>query len=383
MERSVEKLHNPVIYIMDGSIDITGAFICARNEAKILRNEVDVVMVLPETTKISDEHLVDFKKVVRLPIVNIRKSLLSLITYFPALVIASWRLKKMMKYDGCDNLQINDFYLMHGVVVCMFGFKGRLVTWVRIDPRRFGSLFSRLWLGLGYRYSNHVVAVSRFIQELLPQSPKTRLVYDPVYIRGTDETAYSERARHSVRRLVYIGNYIEGKGQQYAIAAFLQVAMKYSDVQLHFYGGDMGLEKNLAFRKRLEMQAASSPYCDRILFHDYVNDIESVLGGAFAALNFSESESFSLSCLEASHHGLPVIATRSGGPQEIVEDQRTGLLVNTGDVGAMRDAIEVLLKDKEIAKEMGRNGARHVARKFSEDAFRKNIHSIFGWGNFS
>ena len=371
------EFSHPIIYIVDASIDITGAFVCARNEAKLLRDEVDVVIVLPSNTRIKKENLVGFKKVIYLPIVNIRKSLKSLILYLPILIYSSWKLKKYMKHDGCENLQLNDFYLMHGVLARFFGFRGNMVTWVRINPRKYGSFLSKIWLKLGYQYSNSMVAVSHFILDLLPDSKKNRLIYDPVYMREITGQKYEHRSADEMRKLIYIGNYIEGKGQQYAIEAFTQIADKYPDVQLHFYGGDMGLDKNRAFRQRLKGQAATSSYEDRIYFHDFVNDIGSVFEDAYAALNFSDSESFSLSCLEASYHGIPLVATRSGGPQEIIEHKVTGLLVDVSNIEMMSDAIEKLLKDEILAKEMGEKATIYVKRKFSDKQFKQEIIDVF------
>ena len=367
----------PIIYIVDSSIGITGAFVCARNEAKLLRDEIDTVIVLSSSTQIKKEDLIDFKKVVYLPIMNIRKSFKRIIIYLPALMYSSWKLKRYMKDDDCENLQLNDFYLMHGVFSRFFGFKGNIVTWVRINPRKYGSFLSKIWLKLGYKYSNNIVAVSHFILDLLPDSKKNRLIYDPVYIRDFSEQKHDNRLVDETRNLIYIGNYIEGKGQQYAIEAFIQVAEKYPDVQLHFYGGDMGMDKNRAFRQRLKDQAAATPYVNRIYFHGFVDDVRFVFQDAYAALNFSDSESFSLSCLEASYYGVPLVATRSGGPQEIIEHKVTGLLVDISDVDMMSDAIEKLLKDEILAKEMGEKATIYVKRKFSDKQFKQEIIDVF------
>ena len=366
-----------IIYVVDASSDITGAFICARNEAKILRNKLDVVIVLPSNTQIKKEDLTNFKKVIYLPIFNIRKSLKRIIIYIPALIYASWKLKKYMKEDNCKNLQLNDFYLMHGVLVRLFGFRGNIVTWVRINPQKYGSFLSNIWLKLGYYYSNNMVAVSHFILDLLPESKKNRLIYDPVYMREPIGEKFEHRPNDDARKLIYIANYIKGKGQQYAIEAFAQVAGKYQDVQLHFYGGDMGLDKNRTFLQALKDQAAVTPCADRIYFHNFVDDIGSVFEDGYAALNFSDSESFSLSCLEASYYGLPVVATKSGGPQEIVEDGETGFLVGVADIDMMSDAIEKLLKDRILAKEMGEKATIRVNRKFSGTQFRQDIIDVF------
>jgi len=372
------QLKKPLVYIVDASTDITGAFICARNEARLLRDSADIAIVLPTSSRIGCEHLEDFHKVVRLPIINIRKSLPSLIAYLPALLYSGWRLSRHLKSVKCERLQINDFYLMHGIVARFFGFRGRLVTWVRIDPRRFGPLLSRIWLTLCFRYSSKVIAVSQFVLDLLPKSQKIKLIYDPVFLRSDTEGGARSYLSCRIRNLIYIGNYITGKGQQHAIAAFDGLAGGYPGVHLHFYGSDMGLEKNRIYHQTLEEQALVSLYADRIHFHGFVDDIDSVLKDGYVSLNLSESESFSLSCLEASYHGLPVVATKSGGPEEIIVDGETGFLVEKGDVDAMRRAIVKLLENEPMAMQMGAQGSLYVKENFSSERFTLDILEIYG-----
>lgn len=64
--------------------------------------------------------------------------------------------------------------------------------------------------------------------------------------------------------------------------------------------------------------------------------------------------------LEGAAHGLPVIASRTGGLQEVVDDGRTGLLVPPGDVPALRRALEELVGDPERRDRLGRAGAEAV-----------------------
>ncbi len=64
-------------------------------------------------------------------------------------------------------------------------------------------------------------------------------------------------------------------------------------------------------------------------------------------------ETFGLVILEAFAARLPVIGARSGGIPELVEDNRTGLLVDQGDVGGLCDAMRRLLLDGELRARMG------------------------------
>jgi len=364
---------NKCIYIIDASIDITGAFICVKNEAEILGDTIDFVLVLPENTKIKNENLKAFKKVIKLPIVNIRKSFLSILYYFPVLAYSSFKLKKMMQKDNCTYIQVNDYYLMHGVMIKIFGFKGKVITWVRIDPTRYGSFLSKYWLKYTYRYSDKVIAVSKFILDKLPIHPKNKLVYDAV----TSIKTQSNSSKVEIKKLVYISNYIKGKGQEYAIEAFGRIASKYNDVELHFYGGDMGLDKNRLFKNSLEKIAEQTPAKTSIFFHGFIKDIASILSDTCIALNFSESESFSMTCLEASSYAVPVIATKSGGPEEIIVDRKTGYLVDIGDIDAITSAIKTLLDDKALCGTMGKAGQDYVHKVFSQNKYKLKMEEVF------
>ena len=364
----------PMLYILDPSKDITGAFKCAKNEAHLLQNDFEVTLVLPSISKISNEDLKFFTKVIRLPIFDIRKSIWSILIYFPALFVSGWKLKVAMKRDGCQHLQVNDYYMMQGVVAHLFGYRGKIVTWVRIDPTRYGSFFSKYWLKYSYGVSDNIVAVSQFILEKLPASPKNKLLYDPV----SDEMSVNlDKNDHEIRKLIYIGNYTEGKGQQHAIKAFEIIAPEFDNIELHFYGGVIGLEKNQLYKNSLKVLSENTGYANRIFFHNFVKSTEAVLNDGYMALNFSESESFSLTCLEASHCGLSVVATRSGGPEEIIIDNETGYLVEKGDTETMVEAMKKLLLDSKKNKKFGESGALHVRKTFSPGSFRKNIKDLF------
>ncbi len=360
------------VYIIDSSVDITGAFICARNEAAILNDRYDFVLVLPRHSAVDEKELRGFKRVVRLPIVNIRKSVGSIIAYLPMLLISGYMLKKEMQKDGCGILQVNDFYMMQGVVAKLLGFKGAIHTWVRIDHRRYGSFLSKWWLEFSYRYGEKVVAMSKFIEDILPPSPKNTLIYDPYYTEKVHTRVFPNS-----QKVVYIANYIRGKGQQYAIDAFLRIAAKYPDASLHFYGGDMGLEKNRVYKHELEEQAKGS---SQIHFHGFVKSVGEPLGDATVALNFSDSESFSMTVLEAQAHGVATVATASGGPQEIIVEGETGLLVEVGNVDAMSAALDRVLGDPELCRSMGERAMEHIAAQFSPAKFRENIIELFEGG---
>jgi glycosyltransferase involved in cell wall biosynthesis len=82
----------------------------------------------------------------------------------------------------------------------------------------------------------------------------------------------------------------------------------------------------------------------------------------------SRREGFGVVAREALAHGRPVVATRAGGLPDAVRDGVNGLLVEPGDVPALRAALERLLGDAGLRERLGR-AAREDARALSWDGF--------------
>ncbi|MFO1361312.1 MAG: glycosyltransferase family 4 protein [Burkholderiales bacterium] len=76
-------------------------------------------------------------------------------------------------------------------------------------------------------------------------------------------------------------------------------------------------------------------------------------------------ETFGLAALEAFASGLPVIASRTGGLADLVEDGRTGLLVAPGSAGALRDALRWAHSHADALAQMGRNARATYERGYT------------------
>ena len=74
----------------------------------------------------------------------------------------------------------------------------------------------------------------------------------------------------------------------------------------------------------------------------------------------SRSEGFGVVCAEAMAHGKPVVASAVGGLAELVEHERTGLLVTPEDPEALRAAIDRLLEDSELRRRLGVSGRERI-----------------------
>jgi len=90
----------------------------------------------------------------------------------------------------------------------------------------------------------------------------------------------------------------------------------------------------------------------------------------------SLTESFGLVALEAMACGTPVVATRVGGLQTVVEDGESGLLVPPGDHAALAEAIEQLLMDHRLRTHLA-HGARDRAEHFTWQRVGDGIEALY------
>jgi len=359
------------IFLLDNSVAITGAYRSALAIAQAIEGEIDTVFVLPEAVALHSELASHGFHSYPLPMVEIGRSLRRLIAYLPMLVINGFRLRRMLSHERIDVLVVNDYYNLLPPVVRLMGWRGRIITIVRLLPAGQQPLLNRLWIASMRFASNRVVAVSNAVGNQLPIDVRADVLYFPVG-RGLERIPYippPAQDRESPVTFLYLANYIQGKGQLHALHAFARVSKAWPTARLRFVGGDMGLAKNAAYRAELASVAGNLGLNGRVEFDGSVEDVVASIQGADIILNFSESESFSHTCVEAGLLGRPVIATRCGGPEEIVEDGATGLLVPCGDVDLMAGAMQELVANPELRQQFGHAAWARTREHFGDTGF--------------
>ena len=304
---------------------------------------------------------------------EISRSWKNILLYIPCLFINYLRLRKIVKTERIDIIQVNDFYNLLGAAMKMFGYKGKLITYVRFLPSSLPKVLRRTWTWFARKYSYRVICVSDAVRKQMPGKENIIRIYNPVFW----EEKYDEPVPNETVKLLYPANYILGKGQGFAINAFDIAYKQNPKLKLKFVGGDMGLEKNRNKKNNLVKRVAELKIEAAVKFADFSNDIEKEIKDSDIVLNFSKSESFSMTCVEASYFGRAVIATRCGGPEEIIVHNKTGLLVKNQDVEEMATAILKLAGDRDKRIQFGNSGRQYVREKFNLETFKKEIFAVF------
>lgn len=116
--------------------------------------------------------------------------------------------------------------------------------------------------------------------------------------------------------------------------------------------------------------------CTRLLGRLPPGEIHELMAGLDVLVISSVQESFGLTAIEALSVETPVVATRCGGPSEIIRDGIDGRLVPVRDAQAMATAIGAMLSDPATAREQARAGRQRVERFFSAGAYVSAMEQV-------
>lgn len=103
----------------------------------------------------------------------------------------------------------------------------------------------------------------------------------------------------------------------------------------------------------------------RVAFTGYIDNIPTVLHSADIAVTSSRSEGLPFNVMEAMLCGLPVVASRVKGNEDLVQDGVTGFLCDRDNAKAYADAILRLANDADLKKKLGHNGQTLAAREYT------------------
>lgn len=117
---------------------------------------------------------------------------------------------------------------------------------------------------------------------------------------------------------------------------------------------------------------------DRVTLTGYRDDVASLMELMDVVVHASTSrEPFGMVLTEAMALGKPVVATRGGGPDDIVTDGETGVLVRPGSPSSLARAIRRLLTDPERSARMGARGAERVERHFRSETSARRVAEVY------
>jgi glycosyltransferase involved in cell wall biosynthesis len=162
--------------------------------------------------------------------------------------------------------------------------------------------------------------------------------------------------------LVYTGRLLRGKGLETLLEAFRGLSADEPQARLVFVGSGRG--ETLDVEAELRSDAAKAGLGHRIEFAGRVDDVESYLRAADVFVFPSRFEALGLSLIEAAACGLPAVGSRTGGIVDVIEDERSGLLVPPGDRASLERALRRLLSGPDERRAFGERGRAIAVSRF-------------------
>jgi glycosyltransferase involved in cell wall biosynthesis len=235
----------------------------------------------------------------------------------------------------------------------------------RVDFHLKRHAFSR-WK---YRQVDVFIAASRLIASILEkdgiETDRIEVVHDGVNIAFLDKQPIVDA--HAAFWLpagaplvANVAALASHKGQRHLVAAAAQVVRRHPDARFLIIGeGEL--------REALSRQIRDLGLAHHVFLTGFRSDVPSLLKSIDVFVMSSVTEGLGSAILEAMAVRLPVVGTRTGGIPEAVVDGVTGLLVPPQDEGAFAAAIDRLLADANLRRDLGESGRERVAREFSVD----------------
>ncbi|WP_234573103.1 glycosyltransferase [Rhodohalobacter sp. 614A] len=224
----------------------------------------------------------------------------------------------------------------------------------------------------------HFIAASEFMKNQLIKlgfpEEKISIVRFGVDLNG----ANFNESLPSTPKVMMVGRMVEKKGFEYGIQAISNLREKGIKPIVNIYGYGPGM-------KGLKDLTKKSGLLEQVHFHGYqpverileAHHQHSLLLAPSITAKDGDMEGLPNTILEAMAQGTPVVTTRHAAIPEVIEDKKTGFLVNERDADGLADIMEKIFRN-----EFDLNQIRHKARKTIEEAYSiqqmvRNVEAIY------
>jgi glycosyltransferase involved in cell wall biosynthesis len=302
-----------------------------------------------------------------------------------ARISAALKIRALTKRGSFDVVHANE---AHAVTAAWLAGAHRRAAFV--ISRRVGYPLAKSPLARArYKAAARIVAISQWVAERLVESgaPKEKIsiVYEGVEVPANPrpQSPHLARMRWGVAGvsddariaresplLGSVGVLSPDKGHELLIRALVQLRKEYRGCRLLLAGDGPN-------RPMLEGLAKELGVSEAVIFAGFVTDVESVYPALDVFLFPSAFEGLGTSLLAAMSYEVPSIAFQCCAFGEIIENEKSGLLVEPGSVAGLVKAVTRLLRDKGFARAMGAAGRERIGRIFSCDHMAEEMKKVY------
>ena len=237
----------------------------------------------------------------------------------------------------------------------------------------------RLVLNRGSR--RYVFVSDALREEIITRSGISRSKAITIY-NGIDAAAFAPHRNSTLKQELgladdaivvgAVGNIRSGKGYDTFLRAAALLRGENPRYQFVVAGeGDNALTRQLLkLRRELGLD-------DTVHFIGFRQDVAALLNSLDVFVLSSVAEGFSLATVEAMACGVPVVATRSGGPEEIITDGVNGILVDVRAESQLAGAIRRVTEDATTRKSLAANALDLARSRYTLDAMLMQYRALY------
>lgn len=159
------------------------------------------------------------------------------------------------------------------------------------------------------------------------------------------------------------------KGHDIFLKALSQIQRDLSNVEVWIVGDGV-------MRDRLENQVKQLGL-DRIKFWGRRTDIPKILSSSSIYVLPTINDNFPISIIEAMLSRQAIITTNCGGIPEMIQNQKTGIICEPGNVQQLSDALKLLLTNKSLREQLGREAQAYSQQHLTQDVMVTKIERIY------
>jgi glycosyltransferase involved in cell wall biosynthesis len=231
----------------------------------------------------------------------------------------------------------------------------------------------------GYDYIHTFISSSQFLKNTVEEMGfKKRIEHIPNFI---DPSQFTSSYDFNENSICYVGRLSHEKGVVTLIRAFKgmeeekkaqseKAGKEFRDLKLRIIGTG-------PIEPELKALAAGS---QNILFLGYKtgDDLKNeIRNSMFAVIPSEWYENNPISVLEVFALGKPVIGARIGGIPELVKDNMTGLIFESGNAKELQEKITTLVKNPDKIRQMGKNSRKYVEEEFNAEVYYQKLMKVY------
>lgn len=341
---------------------------------KMKQKDIDSVVIIPDHGPIEEElnQIGSYVIVQRYFFwINEQNKIKDLIKYYCNYLIA-FSVKKKLRNMDCNALTVHT-----NSIITPFGAQlSRVLNVKHLQHiREFGTLDFHMSFNFGWPFMSKLInksakiicisnSVSRYFGKYF-DTEKLITIYN-----GIPVIENIEKKMVTEFRILLVGRLSREKGQIDAIKAVESLIRDcgYTDIKMDLFGS--GQDKNTLSeyikKHGLQYNVFLKGYSKEIDYSNYCVGIMS-----------SQNEAFGRVTVEYMMNGLAVVGAKSGGTQEIVVNNVTGLTYDPGNVCQLKECLKNLYENRQKAQLFGENGRLRAVECFSEEAYCSNIYKLY------